>query len=655
MTRAWVRVDPRLVDDWTTAMQRAVADGLTETAATAARRIGVITAASEPGEPYVSLDDLVVITTSWAAVVDGVLTPLIEQVYRGAGLAWTLALEAAGLGWDVSALPPITSQTAIDYLTGATNRLRRVADELWFEAREQLIAGFRAGESIPELAARVREAARITSDRRATTIARTEVISASNAGSLATARLLGVDIEKVWEATEDSRTRPSHVEAHGQQVPIDAKFEVGTSKLDFPGDPDGPPEEIINCRCTIVYDVPDAPEQSDPVTAGGAMPERPVTAAADGPMTGAMVALIPRQSDIDRLAFDGGEPPDQLHLTLAYLGKADDIPAEARTALVARVAALAADTPPVPGDGFAVSVFNPGSDETAIVLGVSGAELERVHGLVADAAAEPPGFAMPEQHAPWIPHVTLAYADDAGLVEKLTDRTGPIEFDHLRVAFAGEAIDVPLGGLTAAALSSLLQLHLKGQHDQSTHGSGGGGPKPSVVYDDDDFDDELNDAEMRSLRLYTGMAYNEINYTLRSGQEKVGGTLGPIGDLAIKNIDNAFKKMEPTKKKMTVYRGVRASDGFPPDDLPPGTVMRDQAYASTSKSKGDHLARFTSGALFEIDVPKGSRVIDFTEWGLSEHESEDEVLLPRGTAWKVLGEKRDRDGTRIIRVRVVND
>ena len=56
-------------------------------------------------------------------------------------------------------------------------------------------------------------------------------------------------LEKVWIATNDEKTRPSHVEAHGQRVPLDALFAVGTDDLEYPGDPNGSAEEIINCRC----------------------------------------------------------------------------------------------------------------------------------------------------------------------------------------------------------------------------------------------------------------------------------------------------------------------------------------------------------------------------------------------------------------------
>lgn len=82
-------------------------------------------------------------------------------------------------------------------------------------------------------------------------IARTETIRASNAGSNALYRDWGVQM-KEWLATNDERTRPDHAAANGQRVAVDARFDVGGEMLSHPGDPNGSPENTINCRCTLV-------------------------------------------------------------------------------------------------------------------------------------------------------------------------------------------------------------------------------------------------------------------------------------------------------------------------------------------------------------------------------------------------------------------
>lgn len=201
------------------------------------------------------------------------------------------------------------------------------------------------------------------------------------------------------------------------------------------------------------YDVPilSGPEYpNDTVTGPVGRAPRPQPAP-----TGAMVALVPTDEDATRLAVEGGETADELHTTLSYLGKAANIPAEVRDRIVAAVQAAVKDAirPDFDGhveaDAFAVSVFNPGGDEPCIVLGLSGKELTSIRNIVIDTLRGVDGLDLPKQHDTFIPHITLLYTDDAAQVADLTDRTGPVTFDRIRVAFAGEAVDIPLSAPTA--------------------------------------------------------------------------------------------------------------------------------------------------------------------------------------------------------------
>ena len=169
-----------------------------------------------------------------------------------------------------------------------------------------------------------------------------------------------------------------------------------------------------------------------------------------------MVALRMSDDDAARLAVDGGEAADELHLTLMYLGEAADISPDDQQAIIDALTqmVLRQGAAPVEGNGFAVSVFNPdagaGDDEPdpdhlpAVVLGISGDELAPFHADTLDAVSG--AFpAYPTQHAPWVAHITLAYSRDyATLVGQLADRVGPVTFDALRVAFAGVVTDIPL-------------------------------------------------------------------------------------------------------------------------------------------------------------------------------------------------------------------
>ena len=196
----------------------AVIRGLNRVAEAQAARINatVMTAAAgddQPGQPYVSADDLGQMSSDWNAYTDSTLLPLMEQTYLGSSAAWTLAAAQRVDGWDADMIPPVSNVMAEDYLAGASNRLRGIGDELWQTSRTQLLQGFKAGETIPQLAARVAASAGVA-EPRSLVIARTEVIGASNRGSWDTAKLLGADApDKEWTATFDERTRQTHRDA----------------------------------------------------------------------------------------------------------------------------------------------------------------------------------------------------------------------------------------------------------------------------------------------------------------------------------------------------------------------------------------------------------------------------------------------------------
>lgn len=98
----------------------------------------------------------------------------------------------------------------------------------------------------------------------ARTIARTEVIGSYNAGSDIQRTEAGVQ-QKEWVATFDDRTRATHFVADGQIIPQGGRFIVGSAKLRFPGDPEGPVAEIVSCRCfSVAVITPDTTVVNEP-------------------------------------------------------------------------------------------------------------------------------------------------------------------------------------------------------------------------------------------------------------------------------------------------------------------------------------------------------------------------------------------------------
>ncbi len=138
---------------------------------------------------------------------------------------------------------------------------------------------YAAGLSVPNTAALLQEQIAHLSDTTALMQARTDLNGLANGASLQSVQLLGDEgpATKMWLATEDERTRETHADADGQEVPTDQPFQVGDDLLMYPGDPDGSDAEVINCRCTVVYsDGQPNPNQEDDVTASATTTEEPL-------------------------------------------------------------------------------------------------------------------------------------------------------------------------------------------------------------------------------------------------------------------------------------------------------------------------------------------------------------------------------------------
>lgn len=135
--------------------------------------------------------------------------------------------------------------------------------------QSEIMQGIIQGESIPQMSKRILPEITSKSDTEGKTkkelqgimkknkeaavrTARTMATEAENAGrldSMHEAEELGLEYEKTWLASHDDRTRLSHALLDGETVGLDEKFSNG---LQYPADPSGPPEEVYNCRCSLV-------------------------------------------------------------------------------------------------------------------------------------------------------------------------------------------------------------------------------------------------------------------------------------------------------------------------------------------------------------------------------------------------------------------
>lgn len=189
---------------------------------------------------------------SWEDLVDEEVMPAVRQQ---ASIPWAAITRGSrdDFAQDVDMM---------DYLDGARNRMVGIPDEVYRQISHIIQLGIDEGEDIDTIAENVSVVLRANGSQqwpnRAVTVARTETIGATNAGAFygaaEAARERGDEsAQKQWISTVgDGRTRETHVVSDKQRVGLFEPFIVGGFPLMFPGDPEGPPQEVIACRCSIL-------------------------------------------------------------------------------------------------------------------------------------------------------------------------------------------------------------------------------------------------------------------------------------------------------------------------------------------------------------------------------------------------------------------
>jgi 2'-5' RNA ligase len=203
---------------------------------------------------------------------------------------------------------------------------------------------------------------------------------------------------------------------------------------------------ILHYTNHLVAGQPVDPATIEEISEDDAAVTAAVKSTVDSGFTSGMIALVPTTADASRLALDGGEPMNELHLTLCFLGDAADYSPEQRDALVTSIEDGLEDPEPVSAIAFGVNYWNPASDDPAWVLAVGeapeGGSLVAAKSSVYQAIYNT-SLSIPDQHVPWVPHVTIAYGTTP-ILEDMEARLGPITFDRIRVAFGDEYYDVEL-------------------------------------------------------------------------------------------------------------------------------------------------------------------------------------------------------------------
>ena len=175
-----------------------------------------------------------------------------DEIARGSDVRTLSRRLAQDFSWDKDAT------LARERLGGLDRRIDQVLDQIGPPGNASREAARLNDPVIRDLQAQRSEAVKVidrvesTWQTRAERIARTESAGAYNAGAVDAGHVEGAGV-KVWMTTGDDRTRDDHLDAAGQCVPIDDVFTVGGEILEMPADPSGPPEQTINCRCTVVF------------------------------------------------------------------------------------------------------------------------------------------------------------------------------------------------------------------------------------------------------------------------------------------------------------------------------------------------------------------------------------------------------------------
>lgn len=126
--------------------------------------------------------------------------------------------------------------------------------------------GILQGESIPELAKRVGKKLQSSNEKSMVRCARTAMTGAQNSGriqAMHNAQGMGIDVEKLWIATLDDKTRDSHRYLDGQLAKVDEPFHSLLGDIMFPADPNASPANVWNCRCSLGWNYPKYSNQYD--------------------------------------------------------------------------------------------------------------------------------------------------------------------------------------------------------------------------------------------------------------------------------------------------------------------------------------------------------------------------------------------------------
>lgn len=152
---------------------------------------------------------------------------------------------------------------------------------------------------------------------------------------------------------------------------------------------------------------------------------------------GCMIALYPPPDLAEKLAVDGGLPPDEMHVTICYLGDAADIDGD----VLREVTAELAERQPITAQLAGHARFTGGEQDVIVAL-IDSPDVEDLRRDTLDALYER-GIQPPRDHG-YTSHCTVTYLDpdDEAPLDRLDAR--PVEFTTLAAVHGTDRTDFPL-------------------------------------------------------------------------------------------------------------------------------------------------------------------------------------------------------------------
>lgn len=182
-----------------------------------------------------------------------------SSTYDSFGKRIIQGLKAMPSSLDTKDQEGIFQAGKMEFVNGFTlDKVTEILETTRKQIQKAIDQGTDSGATLGQIATDIRdntggEIAR----NRAITIASTETHTAAQSGSHGGASATGLELKRIWSAADDKRVRTSHKDAEKDSLinpkGMEERFNIGSPRLLFPGDPIGSAKDIINCRCVVIY------------------------------------------------------------------------------------------------------------------------------------------------------------------------------------------------------------------------------------------------------------------------------------------------------------------------------------------------------------------------------------------------------------------